>query len=267
MSANNNSIIELYNPKYVPIIKDSEISYGGSQMWFANDNKLSKDYVICNYGCGTIAAADLFLYLALQDEALRSPETGIAIQNNNLIQYENYISYVRSINDNYINTHRIIAVLGPKLAIAISEYAKTNNFDYQASWKHKLNYYDMYQMMEEMLSEDIPVILSIGPNTPKIWGKEGISFYDKIENPKVDGIDNSTDNVKPYSYKSVSQGINSHYVMVTALIKDDITNTIMLRISSWGTQYYINYEEYRNYIETTGDTITSSIVYVNKILW
>ena len=38
----------------------------------------------------------------------------------------------------------------------------------------------------------------------------------------------------------------------------------MLRISSRGRQYYINYEEYRDYIETWGGTFTSSLVLIKK---
>jgi len=38
--------------------------------------------------------------------------------------------------------------------------------------------------------------------------------------------------------------------------------TTVLGISSWGKQYYINYNEYRDYIDTTGGTFTSSMLYI-----
>jgi hypothetical protein len=126
-----------------------------------------------------------------------------------------------------------------------------------------------------MLSLDIPVILSIGPNTPNLWGKKGITFYEYREIEYREDKDNSTKKdintgdakpavKKPYYYKVVRQNINGHYVMVTGMIKDDIAGRIMLRISSWGKQYYINYEEYRDYIDSSSGTFTSSIVQVQK---
>lgn len=271
------NIIELSNPNYVPVIKDSKTFYGGSQMWFSADKWNSTDYILHNYGCGTIATADMFLYLALQNEALKSPETEIAMKSGSIqITYEDYDPYVRAINHAYTKTHRFIAVLGTRIASAVNTYSNFYGFGYQASWKFKLTYYDMLEMMEDMLSQDIPAILSIGPNTPKLWGKKGIPFYEYREidyregSTKSSGSDQRpegnvpSDVKKPYYYKIAQQNVNSHYVTVTGIIKDEIAGRIMLRISSWGKQYYINYEEYRDYVDSTGDTFTSSILQARK---
>ena len=265
MPFNSNFMIELSNSKYVPVMKDSATYYGGSQMWFSKDHWYSKDYVLHNYGCGTIATADMFLYLALQNETLRSPDTEIALRGTNEVKYSNYDLYVRRINDQYTKTRRIIAVLGPSVASAINSYSNAYKLGYEANWKWKLSYYDMLDMIEEMLHQDIPVILSIGPNTPKLWGKTGIPFYERREIDYWESPDQKSVGQKPYYYKAVMQDINSHYVTVTGLIKDDVTGRIMLRISSWGKQFYINYEEYRDYVENTSGTITSSIVSVKRI--
>jgi hypothetical protein len=258
----NNITIELSKSDYVPVIKDSAISYGGNQMWFSKDNWYSKDSILHNYGCGTIATADMFLYLALHNHRFRNPETEIALAGTNKIEYKNYDAYVRSINDRYTNTKRVIAVLGPKLANAINTYCDVHSYNFRAYWKLKLSYYDMYDMIEEMLRRDIPVILSIGPNTPNLWGKKGIPFYERCEIDYVETDSQKMDGMKPYYYKAVKQNVNGHYIMVTGIIKDDVTGQIMLRISSWGKQYYINYEEYRDYIENASGTFTSSLVYV-----
>lgn len=262
MPSKNNLIIELSKPEYVPVIKDSDTFYGGSQMWFPDKNWYSKDYILHNYGCGTIATADMFLYLALQNEDMQSPETAITLQGDRQVKYENYDPYVRIINNHYTKTHRFIAVLGPKIASAINSYSDHNGLGLRAGWKWKLTYYDMYDMIEEMLKQDIPVILAIGPNSPNLWGKKGIPFYERREIDYQD--EQSSENKKPYYYKVVKQGINGHYVTVTGIIKDDVAGRIMLRISSWGKQYYINYEEYRDYADTVGSTWTSSIVQVKK---
>jgi len=147
----NNLIIELSNPNYVPVIKDTDTFYGGSQMWFPTNHRYSKDYILHSYGCGTIATADMFLYLALQNVTLQSPETEIALRGATEVSYDNYDPYVRIINDNYTKTRRIIAVLGPTIASAINKYSSSYNFGYQAIWKWSLTYYDMYDIIEEML--------------------------------------------------------------------------------------------------------------------
>lgn len=54
----NKSEIELAKTDYVPITKGSTVYYGGSQMWFSNNHKLSNDYILHHYGCGTIATSD-----------------------------------------------------------------------------------------------------------------------------------------------------------------------------------------------------------------
>lgn len=262
-----NNTIELSNPNYVSVIKDSRIFYGGSQMWFPKTNWYSKDYLLRNYGCGTIATADMFLYLAMQNNDMQSALTSAIMNDSHQIRYENYTPYVLSIHDLYTKTRRFIAVLGPKVASAINSYSASNNFDLEASWKLKLTYYDMYDMMADMLEHDIPVILSIGPNTPNLWGKKGVPFYEKKE---IEYLEHTEDtkapqkDYKPYYYNVVHKEVNGHYVTVTAIIKDDVAGRIMLRISSWGKLFYINYEEYREYIENSGGTFTSSIVKVKK---
>ena len=264
MPLKNNVIAVLSDPAYVPVIKDNNTSYGGSQMWFASHPRYRKDYILHNYGCGTIAVADLFLYLARQNEAMHTSTTGMAMVNHEIL-YPDYISYIRLIHDRYTKTLPILAVLGPVAAGAINAYSDIYTLGLRALWKLSLSYYDMYELMEEMLQQDLPVILSIGPNTPKLWGKKGIPLYELCEINYISSENNKENTIKPYYYKAVKSDVNGHYVTVTGLFKDEVTGKIMLRISSWGKQYFINYEEYRDYIETTGGTFTSSMVYTKKI--
>ncbi len=382
-----NSTTELANQSYVPVVRNSKTSYGGSQMWFSKSNWNSIEHIIHTYGCGTIATADLFLYLASQKKEYNTTLTAIALQDSMQILYDNYLSYVLEVHNKYTKTKRYLAVLGPSLARAINNYSNQFTLGYVATWKWRLSYYEMLDQMESMLSQDIPVILSIGPNTPKLWGRHGISFYEhkeieyqappeKVINKSPDVIDsttetdenliidivdqkevndNKTHNIKndigihkdteiisgdtddykaidddkdinedkainkykdndshenlkipknidvhmdidnqknnedftefsknaktmsqekvtsdakirrkPYYYKSAYDDIHGHYVTVTAIVKDDVAGRIMLRISSWGREYYINYEEYRDYIESYSGTYTSSLVHIKK---
>ncbi len=259
-----NVAITLSNQDYLPIVKDNITYYGGSQMWFSDKNRYSKDYILHNYGCGTIATADMFLYLARQYDAMQTPVSEMAIKGKGEINYSDYDPYVRAINNKYTKTKRIIAVLGTTVANAINSYSDQYGLGLKAAWKLSLNYYDMLEMIEEMLGKDIPVILAIGPNTPNLWGKKGIPFYELREIDYQESDDTDPEVTKPYYYKAVKQDVNGHFVTVTGVIKDDVTGRIMLRISSWGKQYYINYEEYRDYVDSAGGTITSSIVYVTR---
>ncbi len=262
MSPGSDSSIELLNPAYVPIITATSTSYGGSQMWFTSKNWFSKEYLIHNYGCHTIAASDLLLYLSLRSRSLRSPITDLALQGSDTIYDDNYKMYVHEIYQKYTKTLRYFPIPGPKLALAINTYADTFHIGYKAYWKWTLSYYDMYERMDEMLFYDIPIILSIGPNTPNLWGKKGITFYQRYEVSSQSPPKDPASQEKQYRYQPVIGGVHGHYITVTGMIKDPIARNIMLRISSWGKQYYMNYEEYREYIEETGGTFTSSIVYI-----
>lgn len=290
MPYKRNSKPELSNPYYVPVNRNSDIFYGGSQMWFPSNHVFSQDNILHNYGCGTIATADLFLYLALQNNIYRSLETEVAFRGSTQIYSENYEAYIRMIHRQYTKTKRFLAVLGTRVASVINDYSDSYGFGIKASWKIRLSYYDMLDLIEEMLLLDIPVILSIGPNTPKLWGKKGIPFYtireiefqeENEENEQPSDSSQSTDTSptsqeqkkehvntapikKPYYYKTMADNVNGHFVTVTGVIRDNVANRIMLRISSWGQKYYINYEEYRDYVDTLGDTITSSIVRIQK---
>lgn len=255
--------IEISNPDYIPVNKDSFCSYGGSQMWFPQKGRFNKDSILRNYGCGTIATADILLYFAMQNEAMQTELTAAVLQDEKGVIYESYDRYVRKINRDYTHTRPIIAVLGPKVARAINSYSRKYNLGLKASWRWKLTYYDMLEIMEEMLGKDIPVILSIGPNWPNLRGSKGIAFYERKE---IDLYvpDGSQTVKKPYYYHAVEQAVNSHYVVATGIVKDDITSRIMLRISSWGRMYYINYEEYRDYIDTASRTWLSSLVEIKR---
>lgn len=266
MPSQHITAIELANSDYIPVVKDSIVYYGGSQMWFPENSRFSRNYVIHNYGCGTIAAADLFLYLAIKNSSCRNQLTESVLQGTDSVYYKDYINYVSQIDRSLTKTKRWVAVLGPQLASAINTYAGDNQLKFSAKWKLNLSFYDMLEAMEEMLSKDIPVILSIGPNTPKLWGKKGIPFYQQSIIELPDTSDNSSGISLPpkilYRYKPVKQDINGHYVTVTGIRKDPNHRSIMLHISSWGKPYYINYEEYREYITEYGGTYTSSMVYI-----
>lgn len=283
-------VFELDNIDYVPICRHAIIWYGGNQLWLPALNKSSVDTRIHNHGCATIALADLILYLAIESPQMETQLTNIALNKYGDINYDDYVTYLHQIDNQYIRTKNTIPRTGKKLAIALNHYFKSYRLKFSASWKKGLSYYDMYEAIVEMITSNIPVILSIGPNTPNKKGKFGISFYHKVNIPdpipssdersngvekKIAGITihpnivrsknkGPVKKVSLYKYASVEHNVNTHYVCVTGLVKDTLVGKVMLQVASWGMPYYISYEEYRDYIDNYSNPKVSSLLYVKK---
>lgn len=96
-------------------------------------------------------------------------------------------------------------------------------------------------IMEEMLSKNLPVIMSVGPNFPCVWRNHKLPFYIR----KNDG-----------TYVQDCQ-VNGHYVTVTEM------DETWLCISSWGKKYYINRQEYMEYVRRYSGFLVSNIVYLD----
>lgn len=69
---------------------------------------------------------------------------------------------------------------------------------------------------------------------------------------------------KPYSYEPDSNetNVSSHFITVTGYIEDNIAEKKMLKISSWGREYYIDYDEYIAYVENYSNFKLSNVVYI-----
>jgi hypothetical protein len=231
-------------------ITNNKIGYGGNQSWFFIDEYwydwFESDYYIENYGCGLISASDVLLYLSMNDSDYQTVITDQIIYNNGNIEYDSYCNYVKQMNWIYFNLIRGIGITGPSIASGIESYSEICNSKLYAKWcisKDK-----MLSRIKEMLINNIPVTLSIGPDS-----KYGVNFY----------LLNSTTN-DPYSFTEYKSNINSHYVTVTGILIDQVKNQTMLKISSWGEEYYINYEEYINFVDNYSNYIVSNIVYITK---
>jgi hypothetical protein len=59
---------------------------------------------------------------------------------------------------------------------------------------------------------------------------------------------------------SENNNVKKHYFTVTGIFSDDISGKTMLRISSWGKEFYIDYTDYRNYANNIGNRATTSII-------
>ena len=101
--------------------------------------------------------------------------------------------------------------------------------------------------MEAMLAMDCPVIWSL------------YRFKRKIQLYTFDSMSQI--------YK-VSTLVNSHYVNAIGIIQSDAANhSTMIKISSWGKLYYIDYDEYLAYVgNSLISKYCSNIVLIKKKL-
>ena len=94
----------------------------------------------------------------------------------------------------------------------------------------------------QMLAEDLPVILSVGMNFPKVWEKETLNFY------RICG-----ENV-PASNK-----VRAHFVVVTGMDEE------WLQISTWGVVRYIRRTEYEDFMKRQSGSVLSNLLLLRKI--
>lgn len=206
-------------------------SYGGSQSW-------SHNKVMRRCGCGVVAALDLLLYLS-QSRNIILPEFDELLSPDS--ERSAYDHAAVRLSKRYFPLIYPVGINGLSLVVGLNIYMRRHGMRYRASWGVSGN--SIFKKIESMLSRDIPVILSIGANFPKLWGKVNLNFYTVATNGCF---------VKTAS-------IRSHYVTVTGM--DDE----WLRISSWGNMYYINRREYMEYIRRESTSIISNVVSIKEL--
>ena len=235
---------------YVRVFNGDTASYGGDQRKFETfSNGSIQDYILSKYGCGVIAEADLFLYWTKGQSINVTPDTKIAMNGTDKITLENYMNYVRDIDTNFANCYPKIGEICPVAVGEINFYAYTYDLGYEANWEWSLSKKTMYSKIKEMIKNNIPVIISIGPNIDDPLdvreGSDDVQFY-------------SQTGPKPYTYPKTLK-THQHLFTVTGIITDDVAKTTKLHISTWGEDYYMDYDEYREYVNRNG-TASSSIV-------
>lgn len=108
----------------------------------------------------------------------------------------------------------------------------------------------MITKMAEMLDNDLPVILCIGPKLG-FGEREGVDFY--------------AYNKAKGKYEN-SGTVNNHYITIWG-IEDSWDNPprTMLRLSSWGKEYLIYYDDYISYAnEQLDDYSFCNMLYITK---
>ena len=198
---------------YLKVETEKGYAYGGNQSWLPY--KFLK-----GMGCGLISAADVIFYL----EGKRK------------ITEAEYVEFAKKLWKWYLPVIPGFGMNGLTLMNGLNRYFKNHGLSYRACWK--ISGRKLFSRIDRMLSDDIPVILAVGPNLPFVWKKEKLTFYTK------DHEGNYLPAVKT----------KAHFVTVTG------RDGRWLQVSSWGKKYNLSIREYREYVKSHSSFLVSNII-------
>lgn len=218
--------LSLQHP-YPSVAKENQLSYGGCQSWLA-------DPVAQKSGCGLVAAADLLIYL---HRCSHHPADFFRALPPDPIPAEIYNNFAHRLRKRYFPLAASFGLNAFLLAFGMNRFLYDNHLPYKAQWG--VTGKNLWPAVRSMLQRDIPVILCVGVNFPFPWGKEQLPFHSL-----VDG-----------QYRPTTAA-HAHYVTVTGM--DDH----WLRVSSWGREYFLSQEQYRQFRKDHSCGLYSNILYL-----
>lgn len=209
--------------QYISVLLADGSSVGGSQMW--SDHK-----VVRRCGCGPVAAYDLLLYLEQKHGRKDSfPSTR-----------QEYCRSMERLQRKYFPLFYPTGINGFLLTIGLNRLFHDRLLPYRAVWA--VSGRKLFLRMADMLRNDIPVILSVGPNFPLFWQKNTLSFY----------------KMNPDGQFSIMTNVTGHYVTVLEMTEE------WIKIASWGRSYYIRISEYKDYVNRNSNSFISNIVLISQ---
>lgn len=210
--------------EYVTIIKEGEPvkSFGGNQNWF----RQTRFEYAANQGCGMIAALDVSSYLKGQKEMDFADYERCAAEFLKRHPFTKLFLHEFKHNNKSVFA---IGILPNQICRYLNKKAKTTGLKTRFKWNGIHGHKDMYEKMKTMLSSDQPVVWSIYNKTGKL------NLY-KYNEPKR-------------KYEVVSS-TNNHFVTAIGIREQDENGKVlrMVEISSWGKRYFVNYDEYLNFV-------------------
>lgn len=222
----------LHNP-YPVIENDGTLSFGGNQAW-------SDSAVMRKCGCGVIGGTDLLLYLSLHKDICRTELFKEAYLENGFLELPEYMNYVNYFRRKYLPVIPHFGMAGWMLVLGLNRYFRHERIRLRAAFGVLPR--NLWVRISAMLAHDIPVILLVGPNFPFVWGKHRLNMYYRSSEGEY----------------SPSCQIKAHFVTVTGM------DETWMRVSSWGKEYYINRQEYYNYVRKHSSFLISNICYIKS---
>ena len=192
-------------------------SCGGDQNWFADAN-----FRRC--GCGVIACADTLLYL----------------RGRTALSREEYIDYVNSLRP-YFPLIPYRGIDGMRLAMGMNLCLRREGLALRAGWSASGRLF--WERLAAMLADNLPVVLSVGPNFPRVWGAEALALYRRAE----DGGYVEAERVK------------AHFLTATGLDGERI------RVSSWGKEFTIERAAYERYMRGSSTALLTNLLQLRRL--
>ena len=192
-------------------------SCGGDQNWFPDAN-----FRRC--GCGVVACADTLLYLRGRTELSR----------------EEYIRYVNSLRK-YFPLIPYRGIDGVRLAIGMNIAMRREGLPLRALWSASGRRF--WDRLAAMLADDLPVILSVGPGFPRVWGVEGLALHRRTG----DG-----------GYVGAGR-VKAHFLTATGLDDERI------RVSSWGQELTIERAAYERYMRVSSTALLTNLLQLRRL--
>ena len=250
---------------------DGSFTYGGNQAWLSTEVERS-------FGCGFIAAADILRYLrgrsddsnfeemsadvpedidssgpgiAKLDSADLDSVNRVAVDSDRMgsgsLSKQDYLDDIRKLTPDF-RVRGKLGITGFGLARRMNRIFRREKLPYRAKWS--VGRKRLERRLFAMLEADIPVLLSVGPG-----------FFHKGQHLPL------YRRTPEGAYERASS-MRDHYVTVTGalMIEGSMVpgNGDMLRISSWGHEYYINFSEYLDHVKKYDNFLFSSILYIHE---
>lgn len=224
-------MLSLRHP-FISIHHDGHDTYGGGQQH-------SRNTMVNKCGCGIIAATDTLLYLCRYHTGVMPPPFR-QLDNPGPLPSPLYDDCILEMRHSFFPLIPYLGINGLMLMNGMERFFWKYHMPFSARWCFTRS--GMWEKMEQMLLADIPVIMSVGPNFPVLWGKERTCFY----------VRTSSGSYHPAS------GARAHYYTVTGM------DETWLRISSWGRLYYLNRAEFEQYVNRHSAGFISNILYIER---
>ncbi len=237
---NDVKLTEIFQKQYIPIVSGDTQYYGGDQGWWEKtDSKMA------DKGCGIIGGSDVLLYLKRRKD------------NNTLskISKSTYIDYVNFVRKHYIKKMPIFDEM-----TAFNLQSGMNKYFDNYSLKMKAVAYPfafsgnnrkrLKELIEKSIKNGNPVIISVGPHLWRTVEEENqAKMYELRKGSLTD-----------FEYSKVT--LFNHYVVITGIHRDRQKNTLRYQISSWGSKYFVDYDEICKYNDEYGSDCTSDALFV-----
>ena len=224
-------MLTLQNP-YISVYVHGRASFGGGQQFSGNT-------MIRRCGCGVIAATDLLLYLS-RNHPFGAVDFFAGLLGEQPLPFPAYDAAILRMNRRYFPMIPYAGINGVMLMAGMQRFLHEHGMPYSARWC--IFQGALWKHVEDMLLEDIPVIMSVGPNFPVIWGNQRVRFYIRTTDGKY----------------IASSGAKAHFFTITGM------DETWLQISSWGRLYYLRREEFTQYARKYSTGFACNILLVER---